>query len=146
LNKQTFLFYIYGMKKFIYAFIIGLILFFILGGVFGTLIFLPEMSRWHEAFPDAVRENPDFLSGFIVGLIQLIALIVLLVKLNIDNLKDGAVFGLVYSVVLWLIIDLQMLSVTNIVSYNYIGLDAVLSAAMGAALGSVMAWSLKKYA
>ena len=134
------------MKKFIYTFIIGLILFFILGGVFGTLIFLPEMSRWHEAFPDAVRENPDFLSGFIVGLIQLIALIVLLVKLNIDNLNDGAVFGLVYSVVLWLIIDLQMLSVTNIVSYNYIGLDAVLSAAMGAALGSVMAWSLKKYA
>ena len=134
------------MKKFIYTFIIGLILFFILGGVFGTLIFLPEMSSWHEAFPDAVRENPDFLSGFIVGLIQLIALIVLLDKLNIDNLKDGAVFGLVYSVVLWLIIDLQMLSVTNIVSYNYIGLDAVLSAAMGAALGGVMAWSLKKYA
>ncbi len=134
------------MKKFIYTFIIGLILFFILGGVFGTLIFLPEMASWHEAFPDAVRENPDFLSGFIVGLIQLIALIVLLDKLNIDNLKDGAVFGLVYSVVLWLIIDLQMLSVTNIVSYNYIGLDAVLSAAMGAALGSVMAWSLKKYA
>jgi|TARA_Y100000385_G_scaffold122901_1_gene127766 hypothetical protein len=134
------------MKKFIYTFIIGLILFFILGGVFGTLIFLPEMASWHEAFPDAVRENPDFLSGFIVGLIQLIALIVLLDKLNIDNLKDGAVFGLVYSVVLWLIIDLQMLSVTNIVSYNYIGLDAVLSAAMGAALGGVMAWSLKKYA
>lgn len=134
------------MKKFIYTFTIGLILFFILGGVFGTLIFLPEMASWHEAFPDAVRENPDFLSGFIVGLIQLIALIVLLDKLNIDNLKDGAVFGLVYSVVLWLIIDLQMLSVTNIVSYNYIGLDAVLSAAMGAALGGVMAWSLKKYA
>ena len=116
------------MKKFIYTFIIGLILFFILGGVFGTLIFLPEMASWHEAFPDAVRENPDFLSGFIVGLIQLIALIVLLDKLNIDNLKDGAVFGLVYSVVLWLIIDLKMLSVTNIVSYNYIGLDAILSA------------------
>ena len=134
------------MKKFIYTFIIGLILFFILGGVFGTLIFLPEMASWHEAFPDAVRENPDFLSGFIVGLIQLIALIVLLYKLKIDNLKDGAVFGLVYSVVLWLIIDLQMLSVTNIVSYNYIGLDAILSAVMGAVLGGVMAWSLKKYA
>ena len=71
------------------------IYFFILGGVFGTLIFLPEMASWHEAFPDAVRENPDFLSGFIVGLIQLIALIVLLDKLNIDNLKDGAIFGLV---------------------------------------------------
>ena len=134
------------MKKFIYTFIIGLVLFFILGGIFGTLIFLPEMASWHEAFPDAVRETPDFLSGFIVGLIQLIALIILLDKLNINNLKDGAVFGLIYSVALWLIIDLQMLSFTNIISYDYIGLDAVLSAVMGAAMGGVMAWSLKKYA
>jgi hypothetical protein len=134
------------MKKFIYTFIIGLVLFFILGGIFGTLIFLPEMASWHEAFPDAVRETPDFLSGFIVGLIQLIALIILLDKLNINNLKDGAVFGLIYSVALWLIIDLQMLSVTNIISYDYIGLDAVLSAVMGAAMGGVMAESLKKYA
>jgi hypothetical protein len=134
------------MKKFIYTFIIGLVLFFILGGIFGTLIFLPEMASWHEAFPDAVRETPDFLSGFIVGLIQLIALIILLDKLNINNLKVGAVFGLIYSVALWLIIDLQMLSVTNIISYDYIGLDAVLSAVMGAAMGGVMAWSLKKYA
>ena len=134
------------MKKFIYTFIIGLVLFFILGGIFGTLIFLPEMASWHEAFPDAVRETPDFLSGFIVGLIQLIALIILLDKLNINNLKDGAVFGLIYSVALWLIIDLQMLSVTNIISYDYIGLDAVLSAIMGAAMGGVMAESLKKYA
>ncbi|MDG1757427.1 MAG: hypothetical protein P8I43_08510 [Bacteroidia bacterium] len=134
------------MKKFIYTFIIGLVLFFILGGIFGTLIFLPEMASWHEAFPDAVRETPDFLSGFIVGLIQLIALIILLDKLNINNLKDGAVFGLIYSVALWLIIDLQMLSVTNIISYDYIRLDAVLSAVMGAAMGGVMAWSLKKYA
>ncbi len=133
------------MKKFIYTFIIGLVLFLILGGIFGTLIFLPEMASWHEAFPDAVRETPDFISGFIVGLIQLIALIILLDKLNINNLKDGAVFGLIYSVALWLIIDLQMLSVTNIISYDYIGLDAALSAVMEAALGGVMAWSLKKY-
>jgi hypothetical protein len=133
------------MKKFIYTFIIGLVLFLILGGIFGTLILLTEISSWHEAFPDAVRETPDFISGFIVGLIQLIALIILLDKLNFNNLKDGAVFGLIYSVALWLIIDLQMLSVTNIISYDYIGLDAALSAVMGAALGGVMAWSLKKY-
>ena len=134
------------MKKYVITFLIGLVLFFILGGVFGTLVFLPEMSSWHEAFPNAVRETPDFVSGFIVGLIQLIALIYLLDKLSIYELKNGAVFGLVYSVVLWLIIDLQMVSTTHIVSYNYVGLDAVLSAVMGAVLGAVMAWSLKKYA
>lgn len=134
------------MKKYVITFLIGLILFFILGGVFGTLVFLPEMASWYEAFPNAVRETPDFLSGLIVGLIQLIALIYLLDKLSINNLKNGAVFGLVYSVVLWLIIDLQMVSITHIVSYSYVGLDAVLSAVMGGVLGAVMAWSLKKYA
>ena len=134
------------MKKYVITFLIGLVLFFVPGGVFGTLVFLPEMASWHEAFPNAVRETPDFVSGFIVGLIQLIALIYLLDKLSINDLKNGAVFGLVYSVVLWLIIDLQMVSTTHIFSYSYVGLDAVLSAVMGAVLGAVMAWSLKKYA
>lgn len=133
------------MKKYIITFLIGLVLFFILGGVFGTLIFLPEMASWHEAFPNAVRATPDFVSGFFVGLIQLIALIFLLDKLTINDLKNGAVFGLVYSVVLWLIVDLQMVSVTHIVSYSYVGIDAALSAVLGAVMGSVIAWSLKKY-
>ena len=134
------------MKKYIITFLLTLIVFFILGGVFGTLIFLPEMKSWYEAFPDAVRETPDFISGFIVGLIQLIGAIFLVDKLNIDNLKSGAIFGLIYSVALWLIIDLQMMSTTYIVTYRYIGLDALLSAVMGASIGLVVTWSLKKYA
>ena len=134
------------MKKYIITFLLTLIVFFILGGVFGTLIFLPEMKSWYEAFPDAVRETPDFISGFVVGLIQLIGAIFLVDKLNIDNLKSGAIFGLIYSVALWLIIDLQMVSTTYIVTYKYVGLDALLSAVMGAAIGLVVTWSLKKYA
>jgi len=134
------------MKKYIITFLLTLIVFFILGGVFGTLIFLPEMKSWYEAFPEAVRETPDFISGFVVGLIQLIGAIFLVDKLNIDNLKSGAIFGLIYSVALWLIIDLQMMSTTYIVTYRYIGLDALLSAVMGAAIGLVVTWSLKKYA
>ena len=134
------------MKKYIITFLLTLIVFFILGGVFGTLVFLPEMNSWYEAFPDAVRETPDFVSGFIVGLIQLIGAIILVDKLKINNLKSGAIFGLIYSVALWLIIDLQMMSTTYIVTYRYIGLDALLSAVMGAAIGLVVTWSLKKYA
>ena len=134
------------MKKYIITFLLTLIVFFILGGVFGTLVFLPQMKSWYEAFPDAVRETPDFVSGFIVGLIQLIGAIILVDKLKINNLKSGAIFGLIYSVALWLIIDLQMVSTTYIVTYSYVGLDALLSAVMGAAIGLVVTWSLKKYA
>jgi len=134
------------MKKYTITFLLTLIVFFILGGVFGTLVFLPEMKSWYEAFPDAVRETPDFVSGFIVALIQLIGAIILVDKLKINNLKSGAIFGLIYSVALWLIIDLQMVSTTYIVTYKYVGLDALLSAVMGAAIGLVVTWSLKKYA
>ena len=134
------------MKKYIITFLLTLIVFFILGGVFGTLVFLPEMKSWYEAFPDAVRETPDFVSGFIVGLIQLIGAIILVDKLKINNLKSGAIFGLIYSVALWLIIDLQMVSTTFIVTYRYVGLDALMSAVMGASIGLVVTWSLKKYA
>ena len=134
------------MKKYIITFLLTLVVFFVLGGVFGTLVFLPEMKSWYEAFPDAVRETPDFVSGFIVGLIQLIGAIILVDKLKINNLKSGAIFGLIYSVALWLIIDLQMVSTTYIVTYRYVGLDALLSAVMGAAIGLVVTWSLKKYA
>ena len=134
------------MKKYIITFLLSLVVFFILGGVFGTLVFLPEMTSWYKAFPNAVRETPDFVSGFIVGLIQLIGAILLVDKLKINNLKSGAIFGIIYSVALWLIIDLQMVSTTYIVTYRYIGLDALLSALMGAVIGLVVTWSLKKYA
>jgi hypothetical protein len=39
-----------------------------------------------------------------------------------------------------------MVSVTNIVSYDYVALDAGLSAVMGAILGAALAWSVKRFA
>ena len=130
----------------IISLLFGLITFVILGGAFGSLVFLPEMAGWYEAYPEAVRETPDFVSGLVVGLLQLIALIILLPKLQITTVSGGAIFGAIYSVVLWLMVDLQMVSVTNIVSYDYVLKDALLSAVMGAVLGLVITWSQKKFA
>jgi hypothetical protein len=134
------------MKKFGITFLITLVVFFILGGIFGTYVFLPEFASWHEAFPDAVRETPDFVSGFLVGVIQLVPCIVLFDCLAIDNLTNGAIVGIIYSTGIWLMVDLQMLSTTNILSYHYVALDALLSALMGAIIGIVITWSLKRFA
>jgi|TARA_B110000008_G_scaffold35693_1_gene31983 hypothetical protein len=134
------------MKKFGITFLITLVVFFILGGIFGTYVFLPEFASWHEAFPDAVRETPDFVSGFMVGILQLVACIVLFDRLAINNLTNGAIVGIIYSTGIWLMVDLQMLSTTNIISYNYVALDALLSALMGAIIGVVITWSLKRFA
>ena len=133
-------------KKYILSFLIAFVLFMVLGGLFGTLVFLPTFETWHQAFPDAVRETPDMASGFLVGIIQLLAFVYLFGRLNIDTFLEGAIFGAVYSVVIWLMVDLQMVSVTKIVSYDYVVLDAGLTAIMGAVMGAVIAWSMKRFA
>ena len=133
-------------KQFLISFLFGLVVLVILGGAFGSLVFLPEIAAWNEVYPEAVRETPDFVSGLVVALLQLIALIILLPKLQITTVSGGAIFGTIYSVVLWLMVDLQMVSITNIVSYDYVLKDALLSAVMGAILGLVISWSQKRFA
>jgi len=134
------------MKKLVISFLLAFVAFAILGGLFANLIFLPQLALWQEAFPDAVKSSPDFVSGFIVGIIQLFGFIYLMDRLNIDNFKDGAVFGAIATVALWLMIDLQMVSISNIFSYNYVLTDAVSSAAMGAIIGALIGWSFKRFA
>lgn len=133
-------------KQFLISFLFGLVVIVILGGAFGSLVYLPEIAAWNEVYPEAVRETPDFVSGLVVALLQLIALIILLPKLQITTVSGGAIFGAIYSVVLWLMVDLQMVSITNIVSYDYVLKDALLSAVMGAILGLVISWSQKRFA
>jgi|TARA_B100000767_G_C19277246_1_gene333899 hypothetical protein len=133
------------MKKLVISFLLAFVAFAILGGLFANFIFLPQLALWQEAFPDAVKPSPDFVSGFIVGIIQLVGFIYIMDRLKIDNVKDGAVFGAIATVALWLMIDLQMVSISNIFSYNYVLTDAVLSAAMGAIIGALIGWSFKKF-
>ena len=134
------------LKKIVISFLLAFVAFGILGGLFANFIFLPQLALWLEAFPDAVKPAPDFVSGFLVGIIQLVGFIYLMNRLKIDNIKDGVIFGAVISVALWLMIDLQMVSITNIFSYNYILTDTILSAIMGAIIGAVISWSLKRFA
>ena len=133
------------MKKLVISFLLAFIAFGILGGPFANFIFLPQLALWQEAFPDAVKPAPDFISGFLLGIIQLVGTIYLMDRLKIDNIKDGAIFGAITTVALWLMIDLQMVSISNIFSYDYVLTDAALSAVMGAIIGALIAWSLKRF-
>ena len=92
-----------------------------------------------------MRKKPELISGTALGVIQLIGLVILMDKLKIDTLKDGTIFGIIFSAVLWLIINLQMISMTNIFYYDYLFKDIPLSGVLGAFGGLVIAWSQKKY-
>ena len=133
------------MKKFIISFLLAFTAFTVLGALFGNFIFLPQFAVWQEALPDAIKSSPDFVSGFFVGIIQLVAFIYLMDRLSIDNIKDGAIFGAIGTIALWLMIDLQMVSISNIFTYNYVLTDAALSALMGAIIGALIGWSLRRF-
>ena len=84
-------------KQFFISLFFALVTFIILGGVFANFVFLPEFELWHDAYPEAVREAPDFISGLVLGLLQLIGFIILLPKLQIATGSGAAIFGAIYS-------------------------------------------------
>ena len=101
------------MKKYIVTFVLSFLTFAMLGGLFANFVFLPEFAQWNTLHPEAVRATPDFISGFSVALIQIIGLITLMDKFKLYTLINGAVFGAVFSLGIWLIVDLQMVSTTT---------------------------------
>ena len=131
------------MKKLTISFFLGFLTFSIIGSVAAFLFYLPEFAALHNAYPSAVNENPEPVSGTLLGIIQLIVLVVLMDKLKIDSIKNGAVLGAVFSGLL--MIDLQMVSLTSIFNYDFLVVDVVISTVLGLIGGAVIAWSQKKY-
>jgi hypothetical protein len=133
------------MKKLTISFFLGFLTFSIIGSVAAFLFYLPEFAALHNAYPSAVNENPEPVSGTLLGIIQLIVLVVLMDKLKIDSVKNGAILGAVFSGFLWLMVDLQMVSLTSIFNYDFLVVDVVISTVLGLIGGAVIAWSQKKY-
>ena len=134
------------MKKLIISFFIGFISLAAIGSIFANFIFLPKFAEWHQLHPDVVRATLDPLSGALQAIIQLIGLVVLVDRMKMTKLSDGAVLGAIYSAGIWLIVDLNMVALTTFVDYNFVVMDAVISAVIGGVGGAVVTWSQNKFA
>ncbi|MBT5613709.1 MAG: hypothetical protein HOJ64_02425 [Euryarchaeota archaeon] len=134
------------MKKLIISFFIGFISLAAIGSIFANFIFLPKFAEWHQLHPDVVRATLDPLSGALQAIIQLIGLVVLVDRMKMTKLIDGAVLGAIYSAGIWLIVDLNMVALTTFVDYNFVVMDAVISAVIGGVGGAVVTWSQNKFA
>lgn len=134
------------MKKFSISFVLGFLSLAVIGSVFANYIYLPTFAEWHQLYPEVIRASLDPLSGLLQAIIQLLGLVVLVDRLKITKLVNGLMFGAIYSAGIWLIVDLNMVSLTTIVDYNYVLLDALISAVIGGVGGMVVAWSQHKFA
>jgi hypothetical protein len=134
------------MKKLTISFFVGFISLAAIGSIFANFVFLPKFAEWHQLHPDVVRATLDPLSGVLQAIIQLVGLVVLVDRMKMTKLINGAVLGAIYSAGIWLIVDLNMVALTTIVDYNYVVMDAVISAVIGGVGGAVVTWSQNKFA
>lgn len=66
--------------------------------------------------------------------------------MKITQVLGGAIFGVIYSAGIWLIVDLNLLSLTILVDFNYVVMDAAISALIGSIGGAAITWSQNKFA
>ena len=134
------------MKKLIISFFLGFVCLAVLGSVFANFVYLPKFAEWHQLHPDVVRATLDPLSGALQAIIQLVGLVLLVNMIKMTNWMNGFLFGAIYSAGIWLIVDLNLLSLTTLIDYNYVALDAVISAFLGGVAGAAVTWSQNRFA
>ena len=134
------------MKKLFISFFIGFISFAAIGSIFANFVFLPKFAEWHQLHPDVIRATIDPLSGALQAIIQLVGLVFLVDRMKMTKIINGAMLGAIYSAGIWLIVDLNMVSLTTFVDFNYVVMDAIISAVIGGVGGAVVTWSQNKFA
>jgi hypothetical protein len=133
------------MKKLIISFFTGFIILVAIGSIIANFVFLPKFAELHQLHPDVVRATLDPLSGALQAILQLAGLVALVDRMKMTKLINGALLGAIYSAGIWLIVDLNMMSLTTLFDYNYIVMDAVISAFIGGVLGAVVTWTQNKF-
>ena len=133
------------MKKLIISFFTGFIILVAIGSIIANFVFLPKFAELHQLHPDVVRATLDPLSGALQAILQLAGLVALVDRMKMTKLINGALLGAIYSAGIWLIVDLNMMSLTTLFDYNYIVMDAVISAFIGGVLGAVVIWTQNKF-
>ena len=66
--------------------------------------------------------------------------------MKITKIINGAMLGAIYSAGIWLIVDLNMVALTTFVDFNYVVMDAIISAVIGGVGGAVVTWYQNKFA
>ena len=134
------------MKKLIISFFLGFVCLAVLGSVFANFVYLPKFAEWHQLHPDVVRATLDPLSGALQAIIQLVGLVLLVNMIKMTKWMSGFLFGAIYSAGIWLIVDLNLLSLTTLIDYDYVALDALISAFLGGVAGAAVTWAQNRFA
>ena len=134
------------MKKYIITLIISVITAIIASLPAQFLYYGGHMKKWIEKFPEIMKPEPDYVIFILALLCFNIAMILILDKMNIKGIKNGAINGSWINALFFMFINLQFFAIMNdFITLDYIVMDFIGSGIIGGCIGAAISWSLEKF-
>ena len=132
------------MKKLILTTLAGFVASFIFGSISYFLYYEKLMVALMEKYPASIKTEPDLMIGMGAGLVQSLLMAYSFNKMNFNTMKSGALNGIWFAGGIWMIANLNNLSMLSFYETSFVITDTVISAALGAFAGAAIGWTLDK--
>lgn len=133
------------MKKILLTTIVVVIAGFVLFSVGGALYYMDAMAAMAEAYPDAIKAEPDMTMALLNMIVIALFTTIALDRMGVADAVSGAKTGAWFMGLIFLTFNTQMLAMYNTMDLNFAMLDTVISALMGAVLGAACGFALGKF-
>lgn len=133
------------IKKIGIASVLGFITQMVVGAVPMIYFYVPHGAEMLEKFPNAVNAEPDMVIGMIGMVIFTVLFVVILDKMGVNSIQEGAITGAWYGAGIWLFFNTQIMSMLKVIDLNYLMVDVLMSAVLMGAAGAVIAWAFDRF-
>ena len=134
------------MKKYILSLLISVFTAIVASIPAQLLYYGSHMEKWIADFPEIMKPSPDFGIFIFAILCFNITMILILDKMNIKGLKDGAINGAWINALFFMFINLQFFALMDgFITLDYIIIDFISSGIIGGFIGASIGWSLEKF-
>ena len=133
------------MKKILLTTAVVVIAGFVMFTVGGALYYMDAMTSMAEAFPEAMKAEPDMTMGLLNMVVIALLTTLSLDRMGVADAASGAKTGAWFMGLLFLAFNTQTLAMYNTMDLNFAILDTVISAVMGAVLGAACGFGLGKF-
>ena len=134
-----------NIKKIGIATALGFLTQFAVGAVPMVLFYGPHGVDMAEKFPNAVNAEPNMLIGLIGAIVFTVLFVVVLDKMGISSMQEGAITGAWFGAGLWFFFNTQIMAMLKVIDFNFVLVDVLISIVITGAAGAVIAFSFDRF-
>ncbi len=134
------------MKKYLLSLLISVVTAIVASIPAQLIYYSAHMEKWIDQFPTIMKASPDYRIFILALLCFNITMILILDKMNIKGLKDGAINGAWINALFFMFINLQFFALMDgFITLDYLIVDFIGSSIIGGFIGASIGWSLEKF-